>query len=291
MKETIHYTRFDYITDENHLKEVLNYITRNFKIEKSLTTLDKSKRDIWIQRAKDEKSIRKDSRIALRFFLTLPNDQRNNIEFRKKVVKKLIQIFDIPSNHIDVAFHLDSENNYHMHVIIYIRKKDGKKLRLSKSDLKNFHNEWNKFLENEGYKIKRKNKNIETKPYWKYMRQKTEEMGYIPIPDFIINEEMINEGKKRFLKKLKKLERKLNEEEAKKIRVMIKKIEIEKEDKIIENMIEKEATKEAENRLIRKVMKTKEYLYKPLENPLGNPDDNLNINNNWIDNWNNRMKF
>ncbi|MGC8965175.1 MAG: hypothetical protein ACP5KI_07530, partial [Brevinematia bacterium] len=147
-----------------------------------------------------------------------------------------------------------------MHVIIYIRKKDGKKLRLSKSDLKNFHNEWNKFLENEGYKIKRKNKNIETKPYWKYMRQKTEEMGYIPIPDFLIDEKMLEEGKKKFLKRLREKQIEIRESEL----------------KLFEDMIQMEAKRIAENRLIRKVMKTKEYLYsKPLEKPLGNPiDDN-----------------
>jgi hypothetical protein len=289
MKETIHYTgRFDYITDEKHLREVINYITRNLRLDSSLTTIDRNKRDIWIERSKYEKSKRKDSRLALRFFLTLPNDRKNDIEFRKKVLRKLTEMFNIPDENIDAAFHIDSKDNYHVHILIYPRGKDGKKLRLNRNDLENFHKEWDNFLKQEGYQIKRLNKG--TKPYWKYMRQKTEEMGYIPLPDFIIDEELLKEGKKRFLKKLKKLASKLDTKEEAKIKDMIEKIE--KEDKItkpLENMIEKEAIKVAENILIRKMIKTKEYLNsKPLE-PLENPDDNLF--NNW-NNWNNnRMKF
>ena len=276
MKKTIHYIGdITYIKDEGHLKEVMNYITRNFQLGRSLTTLNKEKRDVWIQRAKDEKAIRKDSQIALRFHLSLPNDKRDDTEFRKKVVKKLIEMFNIPSNHIDVAFHLDSENNYHMHILIYPRDKNGKKLRLKKNDLRKIHNEWDNFLKQEGYLIRKTN--IGTKPYWKYMRQKTEEMGYIPIPDFLIDEEMINEGKKRFLRKLREKQIEIRESEL----------------KLFEDMIQMEAKQIAENRLIRRMIKTKEYLYsKPLEKPLGNTKENLNDID--IDNWNNknnRMKF
>ncbi|MGC8747095.1 MAG: hypothetical protein ACP5SQ_10770, partial [Candidatus Saccharicenans sp.] len=118
----------------------------------------------------------------------------------------------------------------------------------------------------------------------------TKEMGYLPIHSIAIDEELMKKGKESFLRRLKKLEKKLNEEnkeEAKKIKILIKKIE---EDKIImEDMIEKEAIKVAENQSIRKMMKNKEYLYKPLENPLeksldkdnqiGNKDRNKNKGN------------
>jgi hypothetical protein len=157
-----------------------------------------------------------------------------------------------------------------MHVLIYPRGKDGKKLRLSKNDLRKIHNEWDNFLKQEGYNIKKNGNNVK-KSIWQYMREKTEEMGYLPIPSFIIDEEMINEGKKRFLKKLRDTE--------------IRDTEI----SLFEDIIEKEAIKVAENRLIRKMIKTKEYLYKPLEKPLGKSLDNPeNLN----DNLNNRrMKF
>jgi hypothetical protein len=310
MKETIHYiSDFSYIKDRGHLREVLNYITRNLKLDNSLTTINKEKKEIWLQRAQYEKSKRKDSQLALRFHIALPNDQKDNPEFRKKVFRKLVEVFDIPDEHLDIAFHLDTQNNYHAHIIIYPRGKDGKKLRLKKNDLARIHREWDQFLQDEGYTI-RKNNKVVKKPYFQYMREKTREMGYIPIPFTVLDQKLIDEGKKSFLKRLKKLEKKLNEEnkeEAKKIRFVIKKIE---EDKIkpFEEMIEKEAIKVAENQSIRKMMKNKEYLYKPLENPLeksldkiGNKDrnkdnQNLNLNDNpfdnWIDNWNNnRMKF
>ncbi len=280
MKETIHYiSDFTYIKDKGHLREVINYLTRNLKLDNSLTTINKDRRDLWLQRAQYEKSKRKDSQIALRFNVALPNDQRDNPEFRKKVFKKLVEIFDIPDEHLDIAFHLDTQNNYHAHILIYPRGKDGKKLRLSKNDLKRIHKEWDLFLQNEGYTIRKNGNNkVVKKSIWQYMKEKTKEMGYIPIPDFLIDEKMLEEGKKSFLRKLKRLSKKLNEdtEEAKKIKILIKKIE---EDKIkLENMIE-----------------TKEYLYsKPLE-PLGNPiNENLNnLNDNW-NNWNNgnnRMKI
>ncbi len=199
MKETIHYTgRFDYITDEGHLKQVIRYITRNFKISENLTTLNKDKLDLWIERSKYEKSKRKDSRLALRFYLALPNDRKNDIEFRKKVLKKITEIIGIPDENIDAAFHIDSENNYHVHILIYPRYANGKKLRLSKDDLKNFHKEWDNFLKQEGYLIRKTNKG--TKPYWKYMREKTEEMGYIPIPDFLIFYYVVKESYKYFYK-------------------------------------------------------------------------------------------
>ncbi|MGC8735048.1 MAG: hypothetical protein ACP5RD_08520, partial [bacterium] len=196
-----------------------------------------------------------------------------------------------------------------VHILIYPRDANGKKLRLKKDDLRNFHKEWDLFLQNEGYQIKRKN--IGTKPYFQYMKEKTKEMGYLPIHSIAIDEELMKKGKESFLRKLKRLSKKLEDiEEAKKIKILIKKIE---EDKIImEDMIEKEAIKVAENQSIRKMMKTKEYL-KPLENPLGksldkdnqignkdrnkdkgNKDNqNLNLNDNlFFDNWNNnRIKL
>jgi hypothetical protein len=248
MKGTIHYIGdITYIKDEGHLREVINYITRNFKLGRSLTTLTEEKKEIWLQRAKDEKAIRrKNSRIALRFHLSLPNDQRNNIEFRKKVIKKLTELFGIPSHHIDVAFHLDSPNNYHMHILIYPRGKDGKKLRLERNDLARIHKEWDKFLQSEGYNVKKNGNNkVVKKSIWQYMKEKTKEMGYIPIPAVALDQEMMNKGKERFLKEMKK-----------------RNIEIKETDlKLFEDIIEEKAIKIAENQMIRKMIRTKEYLY------------------------------
>ncbi len=247
MKGTIHYIGdITYIKDEGHLREVINYITRNFKLGRSLTTLTEEKKEIWLQRAKDEKAARKNSRIALRFHLSLPNDQRNNIEFRKKVIKKLTELFGIPSHHIDVAFHLDSPNNYHMHILIYPRGKDGKKLRLERNDLARIHKEWDKFLQSEGYNVKKNGNNkVVKKSIWQYMKEKTKEMGYIPIPAVALDQEMMNKGKERFLKEMKK-----------------RNIEIKETDlKLFEDIIEEKAIKIAENQMIRKMIRTKEYLY------------------------------
>jgi hypothetical protein len=258
--ETIHYIGdFSYIKDENHLREAINYITRNFKLSKSLTTLNRDKLDIWLQRAKDEKAIRKNSQIALRFHLALPNDQINNKEFRKKVVKKLIEMFNIPSNHIDVAFHLDSYNNYHMHVLIYPRGKDGKKLRLKKNDLARIHKEWDLFLQNEGYQIKRKN--TKRKSICKYMKDKMVEMGYLPIHPVAIDQETMNKAKERFLKEMKK-----------------RNIEIKEADiKLFEDLIEEKAIQMEENKLIQKMIKTKEYLKEKVSLNWNNNNSSNNI--------------
>ncbi|MGC8869419.1 MAG: relaxase/mobilization nuclease domain-containing protein, partial [Sulfurihydrogenibium sp.] len=252
MKGTIHYIGdITYIKDEGHLREVINYITRNFKLGRSLTTLTEEKKEIWLQRAKDEKAARKNSRIALRFHLSLPNDQRNNIEFRKKVIKKLTELFGIPSHHIDVAFHLDSPNNYHMHILIYPRGKDGKKLRLERNDLQKIHREWDKFLQSEGYNVKKNGNNkVFKKSIWQYTKEKAKEMGYIPIPAVALDEELLTKGKERFLEKMKKRN------------IEIKETEI----YIFEDIIEKEAIRIAENQTVRKVLKTKEYLNQQSQN-------------------------
>jgi uncharacterized protein YaaW (UPF0174 family) len=153
-----------------------------------------------------------------------------------------------------------------MHVLIYPRGKDGKKLRLSKNDLRKIHNEWDNFLKQEGYLIRKTNKG--TKPYWKYMREKTEEMGYIPLPDFIIDEEMMNKGKERFLKEMKRRN------------IEIKETEI----YIFEDIIEKKALEIAENQMIRKMIKTKEYLKVNKEVNKVNNNNNNNNSNNWNNN-------
>jgi hypothetical protein len=129
-----------------------------------------------------------------------------------------------------------------MHVLIYPRKKDGKKLRLEKRDLQRIHNEWDKFLQSEGYSLS--NKNTKRKSIYKYMKDKMEEIGYIPIPTVALDEELMRKGKERFIKEMKK-----------------KQIEIRETDiKLFEDIIEKKALRIAENRLIQKMIRTKEYL-------------------------------
>jgi hypothetical protein len=80
------------------------------------------------------------------------------------------------------------------------------------------------------------------------------EMGYLPIA---INQETINKAKERFLKEMKK-----------------KQIEIrETEIYLFEDVIEKKAIQMEENKLIKRMIRTKEYL-------LEKSKVNLNWNNN-----------
>ena len=152
MNETIHFiSDIAYIKDVYHLKKHIKYVTR--PNAKPLHTYWGDKMNVWMERAKTEKAKRYDATLAMKFVLALPNDRMNDKAFYNKVGVFLSEFFRVPTEHIDLAIHRDNPENLHVHVLIYPRGEDGKKLRLKKNDLSNFHRAWDRFLEAEGYKI------------------------------------------------------------------------------------------------------------------------------------------
>lgn len=139
------------------IKAHLNYISRN---EAGVYTYNMNK-DIWKERVRAELSKRKDARIALKFVFALPRDtDEKKVEFwKEKILEFFKEEWDIPPENITLAFHLHLSKqlfyNPHVHVLVYPRRSDGKKLRTKISDLRKFRHNWRRLLENLGYKIKK----------------------------------------------------------------------------------------------------------------------------------------
>lgn len=153
MNETIHYiSDISYIVDINHLRKHIKYITR--KEAKPLSTLFSSNKiQLWNERAQIEKSKRHDARIAMKFVVALPNTTINDTSFYNKLGMFLSEFFHIPTSHIDITVHRDNPSNLHAHILVYPRDEQGRKLRLSRNDLRRLHKEWDRFLGKNEYKI------------------------------------------------------------------------------------------------------------------------------------------
>jgi len=165
--ETIHYiSDFKFYSQRHYRTNVkyalLGYISYISREDENIFcfNLDKKK---WKKRADEELKKRWDSRIALSFIMALPKDvNKDNIQkWRKILTFFLKKTFNVPEDHISLAFHLHNgisgEYNPHVHVLIYPRMKNNKKIDPKKNFLRNFHKEWDLILEKLGYKI-RKNK-------------------------------------------------------------------------------------------------------------------------------------
>jgi hypothetical protein len=85
--------------------------------------------------------------------MALPNDRINDTNFFEDVVTFISEFFNLAPNTISYAVHRNDPNNIHIHIIMYPRTKEGKKLR-TRGTLSQFHMSWRKFLESYGYSIK-----------------------------------------------------------------------------------------------------------------------------------------
>ena len=150
MKETICYINISAKNDWNKLKAHIRYISR--KSSNPYTSL--SDISIWEQRKNFEKSKRYDARIALSFVIALPNDRINDVAFFDNVKTFISKFFDVDEQNIDYVVHRNDINNIHMHMLVYPRKRDGKKIDTKISDIKRLHKEYEKFLTQQGYKVR-----------------------------------------------------------------------------------------------------------------------------------------
>jgi len=167
MKECIHfisdfnwYSQRRYKTDlKKALKAHMDYVTRK---EDGIICFNFDKK-LWMERVEYELKKRWDSRVALSFIMALPQDvNKDNIQKWKKIILLFLKkILKVPENHISLAFHLhkgiSGEYNPHVHIFIYPRMENGKKLDTKKPFLSFFHRKWDEILNFLGYKVKKEN--------------------------------------------------------------------------------------------------------------------------------------
>ena len=166
--ETIHYisdfkffsgrhTGGKYETVIDALKSHIAYIGRKAKDVFTFNLDPKG----WLDKAKSEIAKRWDSRVALKFVMALPLEVKaENVNEMAEILKEFISVFlNVPKENIGLAFHLHKgiSGNYnpHVHVLVYPRMANGKKLRLNKKDLSEFHRAWQKVLKAMGYQIRK----------------------------------------------------------------------------------------------------------------------------------------
>jgi len=119
--------------------------------EKAVATFNSAARIFGF--AKEELRRRWDARIALKFWIAVPKDWQEK-EALERVVAFVSEQLNVPTKHIYAAFHAH-ENNPHVHLLIYPRDRQGKKLRIGRRELKEFHRAWDLYLQEHGYAIKR----------------------------------------------------------------------------------------------------------------------------------------
>jgi len=148
------------------LRSHIKYISRKAK---GVKTFNLNIND-WVERAKNEIVKRWDSRVALKFVMALPLEvnEQNSKDVGLLIETFIAETFNVDPKHIGIAIHLHKgvSGNYnpHAHILIFPRTKDGKKLRLNRKDLSEFHRKWEQVLKEIGYRV-RKNPENERLPH------------------------------------------------------------------------------------------------------------------------------
>lgn len=129
-------------------------------VESKATAVFNSASNI-LAKAKEELQKRWDSRIALKFWIAVPKDWRQK-EALENVVAFVSKQLNVPLENISAFYHAHP-NNPHIHLLIYPRDVNGKKLRLGKKELQEFHRAWDRLLQEMGYEIKRYKDGVQLK--------------------------------------------------------------------------------------------------------------------------------
>lgn len=106
-----------------------------------------------LAKAKEELQRRWDSRVALKFFIAVPKDWSEK-EALDIAVNFVAQQLNIPLKNILACYH-EHPRNPHIHFVVYPRDAKGRKLRINRKELKEFHKAWDQLLNELGYEIKR----------------------------------------------------------------------------------------------------------------------------------------
>jgi len=126
------------------LKHHIRYITRK-------ATATAGDYNLILSKAKEEVEKYTNPRVGLKFYIAVPNDW--DAEKALTTVGNFVkQQFDVPEENIFLAFHDDAKNK-HVHVLIFPRNREGKKLRIGRSELRSFHKAWEDLLTDKGYEI------------------------------------------------------------------------------------------------------------------------------------------
>lgn len=114
-----------------------------------------------LAKAKVELKKRWDSRVALKFWIAIPKDWNEDKAF-KIVLPFVSEQLKVPLENISAFYHAHP-NNPHIHLLIYPRDVRGRKLRIGRRELSEFHRAWDNLLQEMGYEIKRYKDGVELK--------------------------------------------------------------------------------------------------------------------------------
>ena len=134
------------------------YVSRGGEDESVIPVNAQPKR-IWKERVENRK--RWDERIAGKFVVAIPNDlsREEAVRYVEELFQKIASEWNLPKDHIEGYIHLHRSNvreegeNYHVHVIVYPKTKEGKALRLGKKELRRLHELNKEHLKEWGYTI------------------------------------------------------------------------------------------------------------------------------------------
>ena len=169
MKKAIHYvslvswfsersTKSSYGSVWQALSSHRRYISRGGKDE-DVIPVNVQPREVWKERVNNKK--RWDERVGGKFVIAIPNDlsREEAIRYTEELLRKIADLWNLPKDHIEGYIHLHRSNvreegkNYHVHVLVYPKTKEGKALRLKKKDLKQLHKLNQEHLKEWGYTI------------------------------------------------------------------------------------------------------------------------------------------
>lgn len=136
-----------YASGLDALQEHFEYIFR-----KGETTATAEQLNGFLDFAKEKIKKRKDSRIAVKLMLALPNDlQSFDTERRLSIAQSMIGNFverALGISRQDMVFVLHNDaGNLHAHVVCKAQRKDGKPVKYAPHELKAMHRTWNEILQ------------------------------------------------------------------------------------------------------------------------------------------------
>ena len=136
------------------LKAHLKYICNEKRDDLVLVYNDDLEK--WKEIAEFELSKRWDSRIACKFFMTLPNSLSN--EEALDLVKAFVEN-EIKPEFFTIAIHrglgcIENKENLHAHVVFSSRDINKKKIYFNKNQLYNLRRKWEEYLKNKDFTIK-----------------------------------------------------------------------------------------------------------------------------------------
>ena len=164
MKETIYYVSdfkyFSRLTSEkyNSKRQMVGAHIKYIK-EKAEEMIGDYKR---ILNNVDLVNRRINSRVAMSFVIAIPNAlSKEEIKEWLKEIRELIGgLLNIKEEDIFIAYHngknsISGRENKHFHIVLTPRTREGKPLRLKKTDLKEFHRRLQEYIEQKGFKIRK----------------------------------------------------------------------------------------------------------------------------------------